>query len=487
MQSLRSRLILSHILPLVLIMPLLGIALIYTIEMRIVVPTLSAELSDQVHLLAETAHDYPAIWQQPEQARAFVDRFGSPLTARLMLLTLDGQVLAIHDHTDAPEPVQGLDMDTLTQVLAGYAVARTYYSRRLHTDLADVLMPVTAADGQVVGIVRLSHGMETVSTRFSELRYLIAEIILPGLLLGSVIGIGIALTLAYPLNQMTVAVSGLTMGQQQSLLNETGPTEVRALIRAVNTLQERLHTLEETRRRLLANLVHELGRPLGALHSALDALQGGADEDVLLRQELFAGMQTEIASLRRLLGDLTHLREQIVGTLELGRQPVALTPWLSGLLAPWREAAQARSLTWQATLAPDLPTIAIDPDRMAQALGNIVSNAITYTPPGGRMSVTADATDTAVRVCVQDSGPGIALAEQAHIFDPLYRSQTGRRFPQGMGLGLSIARAISVAHGGHIEVQSSPGQGSTFTLWIPATCEHTVIDEPLSTDETAEQ
>ena len=96
-----------------------------------------------------------------------------------------------------------------------------------------------------------------------------------------------------------------------------------------------------------------------------------------------------------------------------------------------------------------------------------MSNAVKYTPAGGEVAISAGVEDANVWIRVRDTGIGIPSEEQARIFEPFYRGTTGRRFPQGMGLGLSIARDLLAAHGGRIEVESTPGVGSTFTLWLP--------------------
>ena len=97
----------------------------------------------------------------------------------------------------------------------------------------------------------------------------------------------------------------------------------------------------------------------------------------------------------------------------------------------------------------------------------IVSNAIKYTPENGHVSITADSDDNYVWIRIQDSGIGIPEEEISNIFEPFYRGSTSKRFPQGMGLGLSIAQDLIHAHKGHITVESVPGAGSTFTLWLP--------------------
>jgi signal transduction histidine kinase len=316
-------------------------------------------------------------------------------------------------------------------------------------------------------VIRLTHQLANVSDLFMRLRYLILGILSAGLLLGGAIGWVLALNLEQPIKRLTLAVSQLASGTSQAPLVEQGPDEIQLLIRSFNAFVERLQTLEQNRRQLLANLTHELGRPLGALHSAIQALVGGADKDESLRRELLVGMDEEIARLRRLLDDLAHLREQLTGTLELARQPVALGEWLARLLTTLKKAADQKGLQWQVTISPNLPTLNLDPDRMGQAVGNLISNAIKYTPPNGTLSIEAGVADTQTFIRVADTGPGILPEELERIFMPFYRGHTGRRFPQGMGLGLTIARDLVIAHGGRLEVESTPGQGSRFTIWLP--------------------
>jgi two-component system, OmpR family, sensor histidine kinase BaeS len=238
-------------------------------------------------------------------------------------------------------------------------------------------------------------------------------------------------------------------------------------VRAFNSLAERLHSLEEARHQLLANMVHELGRPLGALQSGVEALRGGADEDPALRHELLAGMDAEIHRLRRLLDDLSRHYAQALGPLELKRRPIDLAEWLPLILIPWRETAERKGLQWVITLPIDSLTIVIDPDRLAQAVGNLISNAIKYAPVGGAVSIRVECDPETVRIHVTDTGPGLALDEQARIFEPFNRGQTAWRFPQGIGLGLTIARELVVAHGGRLTVTSTPGHGSQFTILLP--------------------
>jgi signal transduction histidine kinase len=177
-------------------------------------------------------------------------------------------------------------------------------------------------------------------------------------------------------------------------------------------------------------------------------------------------MDAQLHRLTPLLDSLTDLHDQVLGPLELNREPVALSEWLRHTISPWRQVAQDKGLHWQVEIADSLPVVAIDADRMAQVLGNLLSNAIKYTP-AGTVSVAATATEDGISIVVSDTGIGIASAEQERIFEPFYRSSRDRRFPQGMGLGLSIAYDLVVAHGGRLTVDSQPGYGSRFGIWLP--------------------
>lgn len=397
----------------------MGIALVYVLETQVLLPDLARELTGQAGLVAELTTDQSALWDDPVQAQAFVGHVGPRLTARVMLLDPEGRLLASEDPADAGRLGEPLNLPTLASVLAGETIVYTAYSQHQQAEVADVLVPVLRPGQQVLGVVRLTYHLTSVYQRFLRLRYVIAGVLAAGLLLGAAVGWLLALSLAHPLRQVTQAVGEpLTRGraakgdyqttqvlsavaQQKDRVEEStmaarppqllhdralsaslpeqGPAEIRLLLRLVNTLVERLHTLEQARRQLLANLVHELGRPLGALHSATQALKGGATEDMALRQELLVGMEEEVGRLQRLVDSLGRLHDQVLGTLELDRQPIALNAWLSHVLTPWQAAAQAKGLRWELTVPSDLPTLEVNPDRLAQVLGNLLSNAIKYT------------------------------------------------------------------------------------------------------------
>ncbi len=466
--TLRRRLIISHMLPVLVIIPVMGIVLIYVLEMQEAVPNLTREMVEQAALVTEIAQDTPAVWTDAASARDLVRRVSRHFDWRVMLLDQAGRLLASSEAADAGRAGEILSAPDLASALAGQTVVRNdYFSPSFNTEIADVWLPVRQANQSVAGIVRLSYPLSRVFDRFMILRYIVATVLLAGIAAGVALGWVLALNLERPLRHIAEAIQRLTQGEQPIPLSERGPEEIALLEHGFNALVERLHNLEDARHHLLANLVHELGRPLGALRSAIEALRTGADRDEQLRQELLSGIDEELELLRRLLEDLAHLHDQVLGTLELNRQRINLSEWLPAVLAIRREAALQKGLHWETHVPADLPVIYADPERLAQALGNLVNNAFKYTPKGGTVSVSAGVEADEIWFRVSDTGPGIAPPDRAHIFEPFYRGKTSRRFSQGLGLGLTIAHDLVTAHGGRIELDSTPGLGSRFTIYVP--------------------
>ena len=468
LNTLRRRLVISHVLPLLVTIPIMGIALIYVLETQVLQPSLANELQVDARLIVAVTRDMPGIWRDAAQAQAMVARVDPNLTARVMLLDASGRLLASSDPSDAERIDQPLIHPALPQVLAGRTNIHTDYSAGLQSEIADVFMPVVGSQGQILGIVRLSYPLISVFDQFLHLRYLIVGVLVVGLFFGTAMGSFLAVDLGHPLQRVTQDVYRLASGQDLAPLPEQGTQEIRLLLRAFNDLVGRLRAVEETRRQLLANLAHELGRPLGALHAAVQAMQRGAADDLSMREELLAGMAAELQGLQRVVDDLVRLRDQLIGRLQMDRRPTSLGEWLPGVFGPWRESAREKGLRWEVDVPPDLPVLEIDPNRVGQALGNLLSNAVKYTPLGGTVSVSAGSAEGEVWIRVSDTGPGITPEEQAHLFTPFYRGKQAGGPQPGMGLGLSIAHDLIAAHDGRLVLESVPGVGSHFTLWLPS-------------------
>ena len=460
-RSLRTRLIISHILPALLIIPLMGAAMVYVLETRLLLPTVYGNLAKEAKLMAAITRNEPVFWRSREAAQALVDGAGPYLNGRFSIVTPDGHTLASSDNSQASGTSPLVDLPDLTNVRQGQVVELR------NGPLAEAIAPVYDGSGREIGVIRMTTRVISLTDEIFQMRYLLGWILLIAVLAGLGLGSYLALGINRPIQRVTRSIQALAQGDWQAHVEEQGPDEMRVLAGEVNVLVDKLHSLENARRQLLANLVHELGRPLGAIRSAILALLHGADKDTQLSHDLLTGLDEETVRLQHLLEDLAGLHDQVLGKLELNRAPVQLGEWLVSTLSPWEAAARQKGLVWKVDVSSDLPVVQIDPDRMAQAIGNIVSNAIKFTPTGGKISIDVRLESGQLCIQVADTGPGIPLNEQEKIFQPFIRGSQGRRIVEGMGLGLSIAREIIVAHGGEIRLESTPGTGSRFTLQVP--------------------
>lgn len=464
MRTLRGQLVLSHILPFLIVLPLVTLGLLVLVETQVLLTGLTQRATEQATLLAQAVRRQLEVLDNPELAQSFVASLTVSLDGRVLLLSPDGEALASVG-VEGDSGSQILRSDGIATALQGETSVLVSYG--LDVQGVEVLAPIADSSGRVVGVVGVIKTLTGLGSLVGRLRQIVLIVVLLEIVLGVVIGLLLARRLARPIDATASAVVDLAEGRPMQAVAEQGPREIRRLAAAANTLSERLRLLEDTRRRSLANVVHEIGRPLGAVRSAAHVLRGPAGDDPAIRAELLGGVEAQIERMQPLLDDLALLHGQVSGEVTLHRQPVALSDWLLPVLLPWRAAALDKGLDWQADVPQHLPLIEADADRLAQVVGNLLSNAIKYTPADGRVAVTAGVEGREIQLCVADSGPGIAAEEQQRVFEPFYRSERDRRFPQGLGLGLTIARDLALAHGGRLELDSQPGEGSRFTVYLP--------------------
>jgi two-component system sensor histidine kinase BaeS len=463
-KSLRNQLIISHILPALIIIPVLGVAMVYMLETRLLMPIIYRNLAKDATLMAEITRDQPIFWQNREAAQALVDGVSPFLSGQVSFISLSKQILAISNSSDVTPGSQIIDLPEMSQVSQGDVI------QLQNGPMAETFTPVYNLSGKLIGIIRMSSQVLSISDEIFQLRYLISAVLLVGVLAGIGLGSFLAFKINRPIQNVTQSILSLADGDWQTRIQfEGGPDEMGKLAQAVNTLVDRLLSLEKARRQLLANLVHELGRPLGAIRSAITALIKGADKDSQLASDLLNGLNNETIHLQSLLDDLAGLHDLVLGSLELNRIHVNPTEWLTNQLPAWEAAANEKGLFWDANIASNLPSTFMDPDRMGQALGNLLSNAVKFTPAGGKISTKIWSEIENLCFEVVDNGPGIPEEDREKIFQPFFRGSHGRKIVQGMGLGLSITKDIVLAHGGEIRFVNMEGKGSCFFIQIPIT------------------
>jgi two-component system sensor histidine kinase BaeS len=444
----------------------MGLVLIFSLERLVFIPRYRVEIEADVDLITQIINQNPLILESPRNSQAFIDKFANDKPWRLMLLDVSGTILASNDVSGENRVGTRIENPALTQVLEEQEIILTDYSRSLSSEVIDIWRLIKKGTGQPIGIARISQPLESIADELMQLRSVVSFTLLASLAAGTLIGLGLAISLERPIQRITASFRSMAWDVKPSPLEIQGPKELQLLAEAFNHLVDRIHEIEAQQKKLLANLVHELGRPIGALRSSIQALNQGAVEDVVLREELFSGMDFQTRSLERLLNDLTNLYDTAAGKFELKRERVNLSVWLHETLAPWKTYAEEKDIRFNVE-SEVLPSLWIDPLRLDQALGNLVSNAIKFTPKHGQIRILAQVDKEQVLIHVEDSGPGLSDEDRHQLFTPFYRGKQRTRFPQGMGLGLSIARDIVISHGGTLEASDVPDGGSRFTIRLP--------------------
>ncbi len=297
---------------------------------------------------------------------------------------------------------------------------------------------------------------------------------------GLLLSVLLARTLTRPLRELTVATRAVAQGDLQQRVQVHSRDELGELAKSFNQMSTDLARARDLRRQMTADIAHELRTPLSVILGHAEALRDGVLQPT---SETLSLVHDEAQRLNRLVEDLRTLSLAESGELTLNCRRVAPRELLERAAAAQIPRAQQQNISLQTNVASDLPDIEIDPDRMAQVLGNLLDNALRHTPAGGvvniqssvtsrqshtRFSGSKPAIDHWLLITVQDTGPGIAPEDLPHIFERFYRADKSRRRDQsGSGLGLAIAKSIVEAHGGRIWVESKLGEGAQFFIDLP--------------------
>jgi signal transduction histidine kinase len=272
---------------------------------------------------------------------------------------------------------------------------------------------------------------------------------------------------AAPIGSMLEAAERVAAKDYSARVAESGPGEVRALVRAFNTMAERLQVADEQRRNLLADVSHELRTPLTIIQGNLEGMLDGiypADPHHI------NGILEETRVLSRMIDDLRTLSLAESGALRLQLEMVDIAELIDDVAHSFQVQAAASQITLQSNIQPMLPLVEIDPIRIREVLVNLLANALRYTPQDGRIRIDCGFTDgdqSWLQISISDSGTGISAQDLPHVFDRFYKSSDSH----GSGLGLAIARSLVGAHGGEIKASTETGAGTTIRFTLPVSPE----------------
>jgi len=339
---------------------------------------------------------------------------------------------------------------------------------------ADALL--VGVDGNTVGYLLLGASGQGVGALapaeqsfLDQLRLTLVIAALAAGGLGILLGVAISWSLAAPLARVAQAARAFADRKWDQRVNVSGVAtqEVADVARAFNDMADSLQRAEALRRNLMADIAHELRTPLTVLQGNLRALLDGVYP---LELGEIATLYDETRLLNRLVDDLRELSLAEAGQLRLNLQATDVRALLQAAAASFAPVAEAHAprVSLAVEVNDGLPLVNTDPDRLAQVVRNLLSNALRHTPGGGKVTVSASAEKKMIRVVVVDTGDGIPADELPYVFDRFYRGDKSRaRASGGSGLGLAIAKTWVAAMGGEIGVESEPGRGSRFWFTVP--------------------
>ena len=400
----------------------------------------------------------------PEELEAALEHAGALYGIRIAVIDRDGRVLG--ETSEAPDYAslgeEPPDRDGSREF------GRAGRGDRRH---GSGLIPIMD-HGRRIGMVAFTPtGTTAPAGQEPQLASLVDDIndflLWSGLLAG---GAGVLLAVGFsrrtlaPLRNLRAVAERLGTGDFSQRVAVSGQTETAELGRTFNAMAEELQRAEEKRRRLVADVAHELRSPLANIQGYIEGIRDGlipADADTI------ETLHQQVLHLAHLTEDLRLSALAESGELRLDPQPASLPGLLQSALDAVRTRAETKRIALSLETA-ELPPVPMDIARIGQVVANLLENAIQHTPEGGSIRIEAERAGTSARVTVADTGAGIPADELDLVFERLHRVDPSRsRTTGGAGLGLTLAKQLVEAHGGSIYVDSTVGRGSRFTFELP--------------------
>ncbi len=341
---------------------------------------------------------------------------------------------------------------------------------RVKKSVIDSGLPIEV-DGELVGTVLssttprmniLAPAVESFSESINR-SLLIASLV--AVVVSLLLGIVFSYTLTRQLSELSKATTNISRGKLKQKVEVKSKDEIGQLVTAFNQMSDELERSQDIRRQMTADIAHELRTPLSIILGRAETLAEGM---LPPSEEVFHVIYEEAQRVNRLVEDLRTLSLSDAGELSLEIRKVSVQRLLEDVQTSYQNKAKDKNITLSVDPIDRALVVLVDPDRLIQVLGNLVSNALRYTPEGGYVRLSAAEAAKGIEINVADSGPGILKADIPYVFDRFYRGDKSRiRDIGGSGLGLAIAKSLVNALQGDIRVSSQPGHGTIFTIWLP--------------------
>jgi heavy metal sensor kinase len=290
-------------------------------------------------------------------------------------------------------------------------------------------------------------------------------ITLPVLILGLLSGYLMARRALSPVKQLIRAFKRIDQGQYDARVpTQAHGNELAELVILYNSMLDRIENLITGLRASLDNVAHDLRTPLTRLRAVVEtALASGNDQETL--REALVDVAEESDRIVSMLNTLMNISEAETGVMRLNLEPLDIESLVKEAADLYQDAAEDIGLTLHVDIEQNT-VIQADRNRLQQVLANLLDNTLKFTPSGGRVDLRVSTNGANAVIQVKDTGPGISTDDLPHIFDRLYRGDKSRS-QRGLGLGLSLVKAVVSAHNGSVTVNSYPGQGAEFTITLP--------------------
>jgi signal transduction histidine kinase len=426
-------------------------------------------------LQGESEHVRGEVARLAEPARAELNRFQTGLALEMSAqrgFLISGDAAFVQDERDGRDEEAAVDavLDTLVRPLGRKPSASLDTLRRLTArwrespwDPASLRgLPPAEVDRRLVARQDLFEEVLAAGTRLdhaiveAEKRRWERIARLDSVRIAVAVGL-VALALASVAGLVRLAARLRALGEQS-----------RALAAEAERRRRALEEVAEEKARFLRGITHDLKNPLGAIDAYAQLLEGGVRGDLTPDQLVFVGRIRRVTQeCLGIIHDLLHLARAEARQLRIERQRTDLVQLVHETADDYRAAAQASGFALELDLPDDVEPVHTDGRRVREILGNLLSNALKHTPPGGRIGVClVERRDgPGVALEVTDSGPGIPPQDRERIFGEFQRLSPGA--VHGSGIGLAISRQIARLLGGDLTVGGEPGGGAVFTLWLP--------------------
>ncbi len=360
------------------------------------------------------------------------------------------------------------EVRVLQEALASQASAPFHPERTVTIPIGEAELPM--------GYVELMRGAGFGAQALATARRAFLSAAGGAALLAVIVGLLVSRGLTAPLRELTAAASEMSGGDLSIRAPARGKDEIGRLAQQFNHMAERLEASfaelaaeRDNLRRFIADASHGLRTPITALKSFNELLQGAASDDPSAHAEFLAESQIQLERLEWITRNLLDLSRLDAGLITLDVSEHDAGELIETAAAAFKTLAREKNVTLSILDPSSALQISCDRARLELALSNLLDNGLKFTPPGGRVEIGAGRDGQTACLWVQDSGPGIAPAEQQRIFERFYRGPSDEPGEQveGHGLGLSIVRSIAQAHGGRVTVETEPGAGSRFVIELP--------------------